>query len=128
MTVIELKDLLDRVIDLDAEVRTGTEDNNFWDGSTVTGIMIMHNMVDGKNTARVVIVGDATKQRIDGMIGGEAGMIEKDLIGKTIEKIDIDGYGIEIRFTDGTEFVYNASDAGYSSWDISKGGEVNDSD
>ena len=47
-------------------------------------------------------------------------MDEKDLISKTIEKIDIDGYGIEIRFTDGTEFVYNASDAGYSSWDISK--------
>jgi hypothetical protein len=49
-------------------------------------------------------------------------MDEKDLIGKTIEKIDIDGYGVEIRFTDGTEFVYNASDAGYSSWDISKNG------
>lgn len=51
-------------------------------------------------------------------------MNEKDLIGKTIEKIDIDGYGIEIRFNDGTEFVYNASDGGYSCWDISKGGEV----
>ena len=50
-------------------------------------------------------------------------MDEKDLIGKTIEKIDIDGYGVEIRFTDGTEFVYNASDAGYSTWDISKSGE-----
>ena len=45
-------------------------------------------------------------------------MDEKDLINKTIEKIDIDGYGIEIRFSDGTEFVYNASDAGYSTWDI----------
>ena len=51
-------------------------------------------------------------------------MNEKDLIGKTIEKINIDGYGVEIRFTDGTEFVYNASDAGYSGWDISKSGEV----
>jgi hypothetical protein len=50
-------------------------------------------------------------------------MDEKDLISKTIEKIDIDGYGIEIRFTDGTEFVYNASDGGYSSWYISKCGE-----
>jgi len=48
-------------------------------------------------------------------------MNEKDLIGKTIEKIDIDGYGVEIHFTDGTELVYNASDAGYSCWDISKG-------
>ena len=53
-------------------------------------------------------------------VEGEIGMNEKDLIGKTIEKIDIDGYGVEIRFTDGTEFVYNATDAGYSSWDISK--------
>ena len=52
-------------------------------------------------------------------------MDEKDLIGKTIEKIDVDGYGVEIRFTDGTEFVYGASDGGYSSWDISKDGESN---
>ena len=51
-------------------------------------------------------------------------MDEKDLISKTIEKIDIDGYGVEIRFTDGTEFVYNASDAGYSTWHISKDGEM----
>ena len=51
-------------------------------------------------------------------------MDEKDLISKTIEKIDIDGFGIEICFTDGTEFVYNASDAGYSTWDISKSGEM----
>ena len=48
----------------------------------------------------------------------------KDLIGKTIEKIDIDGYGVEMQFTDGTEFVYNASDAGYSCWDILKCGEA----
>lgn len=51
-------------------------------------------------------------------------MNEKDLIGKTIEKIDVDGYGIEISFTDGTEFVYDASDGGYSCWDISKDGET----
>jgi len=50
-------------------------------------------------------------------------MNEKDLIGKTIEKIDIDGYGVEIRFTDGTVFEYSASDGGYSYWDISKVGE-----
>ena len=63
MTVVELKDLLDKVIDLDAEIRTGTEDDNFWDGATVTEIMIMHNMVDGKDTARVIIVGDPTKTK-----------------------------------------------------------------
>lgn len=48
-------------------------------------------------------------------------MDEKDLIGKTIENIEIDGYGIEMRFTDGTVFEYSASDGGYSCWDISKG-------
>ena len=51
-------------------------------------------------------------------------MNEKDLIGKTIEKIDIDGYGVEIHFTDGTELVYSASDGGYSIWDILKEGEI----
>lgn len=51
-------------------------------------------------------------------------MNKEDLIGKTIETIDINGYGIEIHFTDGTEFVYYASDAGYSSWDILKGDEM----
>ena len=63
MTVIELRDLLDRVIDSSAEVRTGTEDDNFWDGATVTGIMITHNMVDGKDTAHVIIVGDPSKTK-----------------------------------------------------------------
>ena len=47
-------------------------------------------------------------------------MNEKDLIGKTIEKIEVDGYGIEMRLTDGTMFVYSASDGGYSNWDITK--------
>ena len=48
------------------------------------------------------------------------GMTEKDLIGKTIESVEVDGYGIEMRFTDGTVFVYGASDGGYSNWDITK--------
>ncbi len=63
MTVIELKDLLDKVIESSAEVRTGMEDDNFWSGETVTEIMIMHNMVDGKDTARVIIVGDSSKTK-----------------------------------------------------------------
>ena len=50
-------------------------------------------------------------------------MNDKDLIGKTIKEIVVCGYGIEILFTDGTEFVYDASDGGYSCWDISKDGE-----
>lgn len=40
------------------------------------------------------------------------------LIGKTISKIEIDGYGVYIKFTDDTELEYSASDGGYSSWGI----------
>lgn len=45
-------------------------------------------------------------------------MDEKDLIGKTVKEAYIDGYGVCIIFTDGTELAYSASDGGYSSWDI----------
>lgn len=45
-------------------------------------------------------------------------MDEKDLIGKTVESVDVDGFGVCIVFTDGTEFVYSSSDGGYSSWDV----------
>ena len=51
-------------------------------------------------------------------------MNEKDLIGKTIEEIDLDGFGIKITFTDGTILTYWSSDGGYSLWDI-VGGEKN---
>ena len=59
MKVYELKQLLEDVIESNAEVRTGSEDDNFFDGEVVTGIQIIHNMVDGKNICRVFIVGDA---------------------------------------------------------------------
>lgn len=45
-------------------------------------------------------------------------MNEQDLIGKTVKEIEVDGFGIDIVFTDGTEFVYSPSDGGYSCWDI----------
>jgi len=45
-------------------------------------------------------------------------MEENDLIGKTIKEISVDGFGIEIIFTDGTRFYYAASYCGCSSWDI----------
>ena len=47
-------------------------------------------------------------------------MTEKDLIGKTIKSVEVDGYGIEMHFADGTVFVYYASDGGYSNWEIEK--------
>lgn len=56
-------------------------------------------------------------------MGGEVGMSAEDLIGKTIETIDVDGFSIEITFTDGTGFVYIASDGGYSHFAIYDGKE-----
>ena len=58
MKVYELKQLLEDVIDSNAEVRTGKEDDNFFDGETVTGIQIIHQMINGSNECRVFIVGD----------------------------------------------------------------------
>lgn len=51
--------------------------------------------------------------------------IREKLIGKTIkEVISLDGFGLEVVFTDGTEFNYSASDGGYSGYDlIEKEGE-----
>lgn len=63
MKVSELKQLLEKVIAVDAEVRTGDEDSNYFDGTTVTGIQIIHNLVDGKDECRVFIVGDATQTK-----------------------------------------------------------------
>ena len=63
MNVLELKELLGRVMDTTAEIRVGTEDGSFYDGQTVTGLMIMHNMVNGKDEVCVFIVGDATKKQ-----------------------------------------------------------------
>lgn len=45
---------------------------------------------------------------------------EKELIGKVIAKIRVDGFGINIITQDGWTLDYNASDGGYSCWDISK--------
>lgn len=50
-------------------------------------------------------------------------MINEQLIGKTIIKADIDGYGIELTFDDESVFVYGASDGGYSSYDFYEKGE-----
>ena len=45
-------------------------------------------------------------------------MEDKDLIGKIVKDIEVDGFGLEIVFTDGTKLVYAPSDGGYSSWDV----------
>ncbi len=44
--------------------------------------------------------------------------IEKALVGKTIVEAGVSGYGIYILFSDGFKFYYNASDGGYSSYEL----------
>lgn len=43
-------------------------------------------------------------------------MSSERLIGRTIVKADVDGYGIEMTLDDGSVFVYGASDGGYSTY------------
>lgn len=43
-----------------------------------------------------------------------------ELLGKTISKIEIDGYGITLATEDGCLLEYNASDGGYSSYGITQ--------
>ena len=42
------------------------------------------------------------------------------LVGKTIAKIEVDEFDVDIIFTDGTVFKYESSDGGYSCWNIYK--------
>ena len=60
MKVYQLKELLDRVHDTDALVCIGHEDDNFYDGEVITGMMIQHNFENGKESVKVTIVGDPT--------------------------------------------------------------------
>ena len=48
-------------------------------------------------------------------------MDEQDIVGKTVEYAEISGFGVLIRFTDGTTLDFNASDGGYSTFEIYKG-------
>lgn len=49
--------------------------------------------------------------------------IRKKIVGKTIKAVELDGFGVELRFTDGSRFVYDASDGGYSTYDFYEKGE-----
>lgn len=53
-------------------------------------------------------------------------MSETDLIGKTITEISIDGYGVLMTVDDGTTLYYDASDGGYSAWEIYRKGANDD--
>lgn len=57
------------------------------------------------------------------MTGKYNSHIGKKLVGKTIKAVELDGFGIELRFTDGSGFEYEASDWGYSTYKFYKKGE-----
>ena len=44
------------------------------------------------------------------------------LLGKTVMSADVNGFGMRIKFTDGTVFDYSASDDGYSCWSVERNG------
>ena len=44
--------------------------------------------------------------------------IQEQLKGKTISSAEVDGFGLVLKFTDGSRLEYNATDGGYSTFDI----------
>lgn len=48
---------------------------------------------------------------------------EKFLVGETIVKAEVGGYGIKLTFENNYVFDYDASDGGYSCWEIYKESE-----
>ena len=44
------------------------------------------------------------------------------ILGKTVMSADVNGFGVRIKFTDGTVFDYSASDGGYSCWSVERNG------
>ena len=48
---------------------------------------------------------------------------EEALTGRTIAKAEVDGYGIVLELDDGITFLYDASDGGYSAWEVYEDGE-----
>ena len=48
--------------------------------------------------------------------------IDNELVGKTVTKADVNGFSIELTFSDGSVFIYGARDKEYSSWNFIKDG------
>lgn len=44
----------------------------------------------------------------------------KLLVGKTIRKAEVTGYGVKLVMSDGTVLDYDSSDGGYSAWIVYK--------
>ncbi len=53
-------------------------------------------------------------------------MSSERLIGRKIVKADVNGYGIELILDDGSIFLYDASDGGYSTYGFEDEGADND--
>ena len=49
--------------------------------------------------------------------------IEKELIGKTITNAIVNGFEVVLIFDDDTIFDYEASDGGYSGWELREKGK-----
>lgn len=49
--------------------------------------------------------------------------IKKKLVGKTIEAVVLNGYEVDLYFTDGSRLEYYASDGGYSTYDFYEKGD-----
>ena len=48
----------------------------------------------------------------------EENEFKKLFVNKKIKDIYVDGYGIELVLENGIKLQYNATDGGYSSWDV----------
>lgn len=49
-----------------------------------------------------------------------------ELVGRTITKAEVNGYGMELTFEDGRVFYFDASDGGYSSYGFGEEGADDD--
>lgn len=52
---------------------------------------------------------------------------EEALVTRTILKAEVDGFGVRLVLDNGTTFDYDASDGGYSLWEIAKEDERKES-
>lgn len=53
---------------------------------------------------------------------------EDELVGRTITKATVDGYGMELTFEDGRVFYFDASDGGYSLYGFDEKGADDEAD
>lgn len=57
------------------------------------------------------------------IMGRRDSYVEKRLVGKTIESVELSGSEVYLYFTDGSRFEYDASDGGYSTYNLYEKGD-----